>query len=282
MTMLRRFALLVALCSFGCTGADGEPGVTDTCHDSTGKAYGPCRVFTGRLQLPLPRDLVLPAKGLQLAAVGFEPAAPSAGAATDGGPATDGGTTATDGTTPGKPTDRATPRLFFGPVVAQEAGGGQQATIPLSLVVPCALSLNLLLQVPGSSEGSVPGLLVAAVSFPSGSDGNAATLVPRQPDDLCGSKTNNLDLGRVVLELQAKGALSSGTIILGKGNARNPLSLVDTDGDGTDDLQDTDDDDDGTIDPADDDAEGDGIQDAAESLGALPDQNEDGVPDLFQ
>ena len=60
--------------------------------------------------------------------------------------------------------------------------------------------------------------------------------------------------------------------------ATNPLSQVDTDGDGAPDLSDADDDGDGTKDVGDTDANGNNVEDFYES----DDQNADGVPDEIQ
>lgn len=60
--------------------------------------------------------------------------------------------------------------------------------------------------------------------------------------------------------------------------ATNPLSQVDTDGDGAPDLSDADDDGDGTKDVGDTDANGNNVEDFYES----DDQNADGIPDEIQ
>jgi len=274
--------VLAVLC--GCTGTDNAPGVAGTCFDYQGNSYGPCRVFRGRLKLP-PADQLHTGQGsFQLAAVGFVSTdAPPAAADGSAASATDGSVAAADaaGTTP--PTAAATPRLFFGPVFAYDAGAGQRPDTPFSIVVPCAQSVNLVLQVPRTSGGDAPGFWVAAMRFATDDGGSTlTTLVPRQAADLCGSKTNALDLGQVTLTLRSEGLLGSGEITLGKDNSKNPLELLDSDGDGAADLADTDDDDDGQPDIGDPDAQGDAVADTAQTLSALPDQDADGIPDLFE
>lgn len=276
--------LLPALLIAACTGSSGEPGV-GPCHDADGDRFDLCRVFRGRLKLPPPKQMHLTTMGLQLAAVAFEPTggAPAPTPKPDGGASGDGAAGMPDSAAAIQPTDKTRMRLFFGPVVAHDEGAGQRPDVPFSVVVPCGMSVNLVLQVPRSSSSGSPGLWVTALAF-AAEDGAAvtATLVPKQPDDLCGSKTNSLDMGDVQLTLAIAGVLASGSITLGKDNSRNPLSLLDTDGDGTDNLADLDDDDDGQSDIGDLDADGDGVLDSAESLTALPDQDSNGVPDLFQ
>lgn len=270
---------LVLVC--GCTGTDNAPGVAGTCFDYQGASYGPCRVFRGRLKLP-PADQLHTGQGsFQLAAVGFvSTGAPPAGADGSAASATDG---AVADASPTPPAASATPRLFFGPVFAYDAGAGQRPDTPFSIVVPCAQSVNVVLQVPRTSGGGAPGLWVAALRFAT-DDGGATltTLVPRQPADLCGGKTNSHDLGQVTLTLKSEGLLASGEITLGKDNSKNPLELLDSDGDGVVDFADTDDDDDGQPDISDPDTQGDAVADAAQSLSALPDQDTDGIPDLFE
>jgi len=199
----------------------------------------------------------------------------------------DGGSTPDTGLAPDAraalpPTDRTQLHVFFGPVFAHDEGAGQRPDIPFSIVVPCALSVNLVLQAPRSSSSGAAGPWVAALSFPDEEGGATTTLIPHQADDVCGGSTSLIDLGEVTLTLATEKVLSTGVITLGKDNSKNPLSLLDTDGDGTDDLADADDDDDGQIDAGDVDSDGDGIIDDAELLTALPDDDKNGVPDLFQ
>jgi len=204
------------------------------------------------------------------------------GGVADTGATTDAGVTA-DSAPKASPTDRAAPRFFYGSPFAHEEGAGQRPDVPFAIVVPCELTLSLVLQVPRESAAGVPGLLVAAMQFPDEDGGSTlTTLVPRQARDACGAKTNQHDLEKVLLELQTPGVLTSGRITLGRDSGRNPLSLLDTDIDGADNLADTDDDDDGDPDLTDGDVDGDGILDTAQTLSALPDEDRDGVPDIFE
>lgn len=269
---MRPALLVIALSLPACLGADGSSGVTGTCQDTGGSSYQGCRVFRGRLLLPPASQLRLSASAFQIAGVAFQ-AAQKTGQG-DGGVAGDAGAPA--------PTSKVALRLFFGEIFAQEAGGGARADVPFSIVVPCGLSVNLLLQAPGSSSGNHPGTLIAPLAFDTGSGSSATTLIPWQRPKRCTAKTGDIDLGQVKLDLEQNAPLTSASIELGKGNSLNPLSLVDTDGDGKDDLSDADDDSDGIIDPADGDADGDGIVDAAQKLTALADKDGDLVPDMFQ
>lgn len=263
------FGALVALVLplTGCLGAGDTQGVAPTCSDSTGRSYEGCRVFRGRLQLPHPNDLRSQWTAFQVAGLAFE--------ASGGTGSGDGGAAA--------PTNKVQWRFFGGDVVAIDTGAAKRSSVPFTVVLPCALSVNLLLQVPRDGSGSLPGYQVAPMSFDTDSAGSTKrTLVPLQARDACGQKTNDWDLGLVALQLEKAQPLSAGAITLGQDNSKNPLELLDTDGDGTVDLADTDDDDDGTSDYLDQDADGDGIIDAAQSLSALPDANKDGIADLLQ
>lgn len=281
MRTMRYISLLLTTLIAGCLGTSDESGIAGTCQDSHGAraAYTNCRAFRGRLLLPHPSKLRAEAKPLQIAAVGFERAdakgtADAAPATGDGGPAP----------TTVKPTDKAQLVLFTGDVFAAEAGAGQTTSIPFSIVVPCQVSVNLLLTVArGGGHGA--GLQVAPLAFARDSSGASTalgTLIPRQPANSCGSNPSALDLGQVTLVLPKDQSLAGASITLGQGKSKNPLALLDTDRDQATDLADSDDDGDGINDLSDDDAEGDGIKDSAQSLTALPDKNKDGVADMFQ
>lgn len=266
----------------GCLGADPRTDAPLSCTDAQGlHTYSTCRVFQGRLQLPHPSLMQLSAKAFQIGALaqtcsGAQPTG-------DGGsPAVDGGSVAADSGASSGPSTPCTPlqggqRIFIGAPFAYNAGAGQQSSIPFSIVVPCELSVNLLLQLPRSGQA---GIQVAQLSFLSGvTAGASTTLIPWQSKDSCANNHSH-QLGQVTLT-KTKASMS-GVITLGQGNSKNPLSLLDTDGDGTADLSDADDDDDGTADISDPDVSGDGVRDASQTLAALPDKNKDGIPDLFQ
>ncbi len=265
-TMIRlRTLIVLTLCVIvslpACVGSGDSRGVPQDCLDNEGRPFTPCRVFRGRLQLPLSNRLLQQQKPLQIAAVGFE---------ADGGSSRDAGGVAT-----------ITPRLFFGHVFSYTAGAGQRADYPFSLVVPCRLSLNLLVQVPTAGTSNLPGVLVAAMEF-EGVDGTRTTLIPPQLGDLCGGSAKSIDLEQVVLQVPPSSDIRGSTITLGSGKSRNPLDILDTDGDGQVDSADADDDDDGLADVSDEDANGDGILDALQLLTSLPDVDDNGRPDLFE
>ena len=268
------FVSLVGLA--GCLGASGEAGIAATCSDSYGtRSYTNCRVFRGRLQLPHQSTLgAEEGKAFQFAAVGFEGAG---AAAVDGGAAVK-----PDGAAGTQPSSKVQWVLFTGDAFAADAGSGQQTAIPFSIMVPCELSVNLLLQL--TRGGDVPGVQVAQVRFASGTSDSTAvrTLIPAQPAASCGTRSAPVDLGQVNLVLAKNNALGASTIDLGQGKSKNPLSLLDTDNDQIFDLADADDDGDGIADISDEDADGDGIKDSAQTFSALDDNNNDGIPDLFQ
>jgi hypothetical protein len=256
----------LSLCALGllvsaCMGTGDQSGLPQTCLDNEGRPFTPCRVFRGRLQLPLSNRLLQQQKPFQIAAVAFEAGGSSSG---------DAGVGAT-----------VTPRLFFGQIFSYTAGAGQRADYPFALVVPCRLSVNLLVQVPTAGTSNLPGALVAPMAF-EGIDGARTTLIPPQLGDLCGGTANSIDLEQVVLQVPPSSDITASSITLGTGKSRNPLDILDTDGDGQVDAADADDDDDGLADVSDDDANGDGIADALQLLSSLPDADNNGRPDLFE
>ena len=271
--------LLAVLCLLlpaagGCVGTGGEAGVADGCQDSFGtRTFTRCRAFRGRLQLPHQSRLRLDGKSFQIAALGFG----------RGNTASDGGGTADAGS------GKLPWLLFSGAPFAADSGSGMRASIPFSIVVPCELSVNLLLQV--TRGGGAPGIQVAQMKFAS-SDSSSSTLVPGQAAEACGGSRAALDLGQVSLLLPKNQLLTGSSITLGQGKSKNPLSLLDTDSDQLTDLADSDDDGDGIADLTDTDADGDGIIDALQLPSALPDRSGghdkdgkptgDGIPDLFQ
>ena len=289
MNRIKRILILAAplLTLTGCLGSGKEAGIAGTCTDSLGtQTFNACRVFRGRLQLPHQSVLGLEeGKAFQFAAVGFQGA---------GKAAADGGATAKpDGAAGTQPTGTVQWVLFTGDEFAADAGSGQQASIPFSIMVPCELSVNLLLQL-AKSGGDVPGVQVAQALFASDSSDTTATrtLIPAQPTASCGSRSVPVDLGQIRLILAKNKALAASAITLGQGKSKNPLALLDTDNDQLFDLADADDDGDGIADISDEDADGDGIKDSAQTFSALLDvagdfdKNgkaiSDGIPDMFQ
>lgn len=130
-------------------------------------------------------------------------------------------------------------------------------------------SFVLVLQVPSPSTNG-PGALVAVLRFAAGDAGSESTLMPAGLGDV--------DLGTLALELGG----SAATTTLRVGEAHNPLTQLDSDGDGALDLSDADDDGDGSPDAADLDVGGDGVDDAGQLLSSLPDEDGDGIPDLLE
>ncbi|MFZ5788727.1 MAG: hypothetical protein ACOY3Y_19995 [Acidobacteriota bacterium] len=273
-------AFALALVLTGCLGAGDTTGVPAQCPgilDGEATDYSPCRAFHGRLQLPTAKELAqLPDAPLQILALGF---VPKAGGQADAAPppSTDGGIS-TPPPSASAPTAEVTPRFFYGAPFAALEGAGYRPTIPFAVVVPCGISVNLMLQQLRASGDKLPGIQVAQLSFARSESATAqTTLIPRQPADACGGKAGIHDLGVVVLTLAKRGVLSSGAIVLGKGGSKNPLELV-----GPPEGQ-----------ASDQDQDGDGILDSAQTFAALPDlatpgvapgekPAPDGIPDIFQ
>ena len=258
-------ASLVLVAATGCLGSDSSAGLPDQCLDSEGIPAVGCRAFIGRLRLPAAKELTNGSFPLQIAAVGFE-AQKTAPAAGNGDAGSD-----TDAAAPAA----VQPRFFFGPTFARDAGAGSNGSYPFSIVVPCRLAVHLLLQVPRGSGIAAPGRLVARMRFAADEGGTPSSLVPEQRGDLCAGTAATHDLGEVFLP-------ASGDITLGSAGSRNPLALIDSDGDGIPDLADSDDDDDGLADLVDEDANGDGLPERIQQLSSLPDVNLNGRADLFE
>jgi len=283
--------LICSLCTLalaGCLGAPAAKEASVSCagytYDPEGpslpQGFAPCRVFKGRLRLPQQKQLILPDRPLQVVGLVFEP---EGGASTDGAVSkpdagvSEAGSSSTP-TPPAQPTDKVTPRFFYGPQFHALEGAGYRPQIPFSVSVPCGKSVNLALQVPRTSGDAEPGMWVAQMAFAKASGSGTTTLIPRQAEDSCAGSAGQYDLGLVDLELAKRGELSSGVITLGKGNSASPLSLVPAP--------------EGNL--SDQDTDGDGIIDSAQTFGSLPDVQTpgkvaeegktapDGIPDLFE
>jgi hypothetical protein len=137
------------------------------------------------------------------------------------------------------------------------------------LLLPCHVTVNILVQTLGDSGGRSIGDPLALLSWSSGNE--LTSLLPRELGGVeppCRDTpllaTNLIDLGELAVPSQTE------TIpqveLGGPGGGRNPLETVDTDGDGTANLADDDDDGDGVTDELDDDDDGDGAADAAQSF----------------
>lgn len=167
------------------------------------------------------------------------------------------------------------------------SNAGQPVRFRLS--VPSDQSFILLFQVPVDGREGL-GQMVSRVRFARSSAGDLTDLVSGRSADL-GVPARDLDLGVVKIEGSAASNGTSGAsplagnvVLLGEGDAINPLGLNDTDGDGTPDIDDADDDNDLVPDEVDDDANGDQIPDASQVFDALShlDTDLDQIPDIFQ
>jgi len=141
---------------------------------------------------------------------------------------------------------------------------------PMRLVVPCDVTVNVLVQHLASSDGQTPGDVVAVLAFANGA-GETTTLIPREMGSAIAPAcrdsellaTNVIDMGEISIPADGTGEQ---VIVGGTEGGTNPLATVDTDGDEVSNLADGDDDDDSIVDELDDDDDGDGAADAAQSF----------------
>jgi hypothetical protein len=159
--------------------------------------------------------------------------------------------------------------IFGEPFDPGEQGGGVPAE-PFRLLLPCNVTVNLVVQLVASSEARTPGDLLAILAWPDGA--GVSTLHPRENgSDLAEAcrdtelrATNLIDLGDVTIPAEPPDDGPATVIAGGAEGGVNPLGTVDTDGDTDANLADPDDDDDDLLDEADDDDDGDGAVDAAQ------------------
>lgn len=149
--------------------------------------------------------------------------------------------------------------------------GSRIETSRFAALVDISRSFVTVLQVP-SATTNAPGALVAVLRFNSGS--GDTTLLPPGEDDV--------ELGTLTVDVGAAPATTSLVV----SDAHNPAAQVDTDEDGSVDVNDPDDDGDDTPDVSDPDAGGDLVDDALQVLSSLPDEDGtddgDGTPDLLE
>lgn len=145
---------------------------------------------------------------------------------------------------------------------------------PFRVLLPCDVSVNLLIQEVATSDARTPGDLVALIAFPTGTPGETSTLVPREVgSDLAEAcrdtelrATNIVDLGDFSIPASAPEDGPAVVVLGGAEGGVNPLAIVDTDGDTESNLADADDDDDDVLDADDDDDDGDGAADLAQGF----------------
>jgi hypothetical protein len=166
------------------------------------------------------------------------------------------------------------------------ANGGRP--VSFSLALPYERSYVLVLQVPVDGAPRL-GQLVARLRFPRSASGEIGDVLSGRAPGVDGPMSD-LDLGTVKITSLAPSNPDDGldprlrnVVLLGEGEAANPLAINDADGDGTPDLDDADDDDDLIPDSGDDDANGDGVPDGMQGFSALAgfDADGDGIPDAF-
>jgi hypothetical protein len=138
-----------------------------------------------------------------------------------------------------------------------------------TIAVDARRSFNIVLQLPRAG-GQGPGSYLGGLYFETGYGGETS-LIP--------SGVTDLALGIVGAIENVAGTVADNRLVVD--SDKNPLALVDSDGDGVVDLLDTDDDSDEVLDPDDDDVAGDDVPDALQTLVGL-DADGDGVPDLLE
>jgi hypothetical protein len=180
-----------------------------------------------------------------------------------------------------EPLLRFIPGIPFSP----SANGGQPVTFRLA--IPADETFVLFFQAPVEGTGGI-GHLIAPLRFARDASG---TLTDLSSGRVEGGNAPLLDVDLGVVEIgvasdtvgcESETCSRTYQVVLGEGASKNPLGVIDTDGDGTPDLDDADDDGDLIPDEADDDANGDGVPDQFQTLDALADFDDDGVPDRFQ
>jgi hypothetical protein len=157
--------------------------------------------------------------------------------------------------------------IFGRPFSPAELGGGVQGEA-FQLLLPCALTVNLVVQMETVPGGQAPGVLLAVLSWASGIGNATTTLLAQEPmcRDTPQLATNLIDLGEFAVPGEPPLAGPETVVLGGPTGGTNPLSIVDTDGDTIPNLSDTDDDGDGIDDAVDTDEDGDGIPDVAQQF----------------
>jgi hypothetical protein len=138
------------------------------------------------------------------------------------------------------------------------------------LLLPCDLTVNLLVQTLGDSGGQSPGDALAVLAYPTGVGADeTTTLLARELAcrDTAELATVVLDLGYLAVSaLPTPDGAPRPLIVGGPGGGQNPLATIDTDGDFTANLADPDDDEDGIADADDPDRDGDEQADGAQAF----------------
>ena len=159
--------------------------------------------------------------------------------------------------------DLETCAIFGEPFDPGMQGGGVPAGL-MRLVIPCDLTVNVILQTLGSSGGQTLGNPLALLVFPGGPQG-ATSLLAREPAcrDTPKLATVVVDLGPLNVTLSPDEALPA-LVVGGQAGGRDPLGIIDTDDDLVPNASDDDDDGDEIPDSMDEDADGDGLADVAQ------------------
>jgi len=171
------------------------------------------------------------------------------------------------------------PLMSFVPGTSFSPSANGGLPVRFRIALPTNTSYVLFFQTPIEGTGGV-GHLVAPMRYDAGARGLTDVLSGRTGDSMV--PLGDIDLGVVEIQVASSGSPPTYQVILGEDSSMNPLSSSDADGDGTPDLDDGDDDNDLIPDDADEDANGDQIPDLFQSLDALADFDENGIPDRFQ
>jgi hypothetical protein len=157
--------------------------------------------------------------------------------------------------------------IFGRPFDPAELGGGVSGE-PFQLLLPCGLTVNLVVQTLKTPGGQAPGDLLAVLSWATGNGAATTTLLAAEPAcrDTPQLATNLIDLGDFDVPGQPSPSGPAIVVLGGPSGGTNPLTIVDTDEDTIPNFSDPDDDNDGVPDVSDADADGDGIPDAAETF----------------
>lgn len=163
--------------------------------------------------------------------------------------------------------------IFGDPFDPGVQGGGVTGE-PFTIALPCAVTVNLLVQTLGSSGGQTPGAPLALLAYPTGVTADEVTTLlaredPARPDTCRDTEllaTNLIDLGDVPVPAAPAPDAPPLVLVGGPAGGENPLGTVDTDGDGTANAADPDDDGDLIDDALDDDRDSDGLADAAQTF----------------
>ncbi|HJZ84463.1 MAG TPA: hypothetical protein VKN99_04790 [Polyangia bacterium] len=152
--------------------------------------------------------------------------------------------------------------IEFGEPFDPNTQSGGDTSIPFRLALPCERGVSLHFQAIANSSANELGPVLGLIEFQFNADApTLTTLFPRQTDCVGPAGGREIRLGTVRIDFT-----THRVIVGGDAGGTNPLTLIDTDGDGIANFDDPDDDGDGIPDVMDPDEDGDGVPDAMEGL----------------